>query len=85
MFGPMCWIPRRYAPVGSHAGFEAGAASATTALDAGTPVRTGTTRRVEAQAGVVVLIVIQVAAWTIALVVMCAPRFRFLLAASPCP
>ena len=85
MFSPMRWIPPPYALVWSLAVFEAGAATATTAHDADTPVRTGTTGRLENQAGVVVLLVIPVPAGTVPLVVMCAHRLRFLLAASPGP
>lgn len=78
-------IPLRHAEVGYYAGFEAGAASVMSARDPDTPVRAETTRRLEAQAGVVVLIVIPVAAWAVVLVVMCADRLRLLLATPPCP
>ena len=37
IFDLMRWIPLRYGLVGYHAGFEAGAASATTARDADIP------------------------------------------------
>lgn len=62
MFHPMRRITPRYALVRSLAVFEAGADSATTARGADTPGRTGTARRLETQAGLVVLIVITVAA-----------------------
>ena len=78
-------IPLRYAQVGYHVGFEAGAASVTTARDAGTPVGTGTTRRLETPACVVVLIVIPVAAWVVVRVVILAGRPRPRLATPGCP
>ena len=84
MFPAMRGIPLRYAQLGYHAGFEAGAASVTTARDADTPVRTGTTRRLETQACVVALIVIPVATWAVALVVIFAGRLRPPLAAPRC-
>ena len=46
-------------------------------------MRTATTRRFESYAAVVVLIVIPVAAWTVALVVIFADRLRPLLTALP--
>ena len=85
MFRAMRWITPRHALVRSLAVFEAGANSATTARGADTPVRTGTTRRLETQPGVVVLIVIPVAACTVALVVIVADRPRPLLAGPLCP
>ena len=85
MFGPMRWIPPPYALAWPLAVFEAGTAPATNAHHADTPVRTGTTRRLENRAGVVVLIAIPVPAGTVALVVVRAHRLRFLLAASPGP
>lgn len=78
-------IPLRYAQVGCHAGFEAGAALETTARNADTPVRIGTTGRLETRAGVVALIVIPVAAWSVAPVVIFAGRLRPPLAAPRCP
>ncbi len=84
MFHAMRGIPLRYAQVGYHAGFEAGAASVT-ACDADTPVRTGTTRRLETRACVVALVVILVAAWAVALVVIVAGWLRPPLAAPRCP
>ena len=84
MFHAMRWIPLRDAQVGYHAGFEADTASVTTARDADTPVRTGTTHRLETRACVVVLIVIPVAAWTVALVVMFAGRPRPRVAVPRC-
>lgn len=77
-------IPLRYAQLGYHAGFEAGAASGT-ACDTGTPVRIGTTRRLEARAVVVALIVIPVATWAVAPVVIFAGRLRPPLASPRCP
>ena len=85
MFGAMRWITPRHALVQSLAVFEAGAGAATPARSAATPVRTGTARRLETQSAVVGLIVITVAAWTVALVVIFADRPRPLLAAPLCP
>ena len=85
MFHAMRGTPLRYAQVRYHAGFEAGAASVTTARNADAPVRIGTTRRLETQAGVVVLIVIPVAAWTVASVVLCADWPGPLLVDPACP
>ena len=85
MFPAMRGIPLRCAQVGYHAGFEVGAASVTTARDADTPVRIGTTCRLETQACVVVLIVISVAARAVALVVIFAGRLRPPVAAPRCP
>ena len=84
MFHAMRGIPLRYAQVGYHAGFEVGAASVT-ACDTDAPLRTGTTRRLETQPCVVVLIVIPVAAWAVAPVVTFAGRPRPPLATPGCP
>lgn len=48
-------------------------------------MRTQATRRRESQAGVLVLIVIPAAAWTVALAVIFADRLRQVLAALPSP
>jgi len=85
MFHAMRGTPLRYAQVRYHAGFEAGAASVTTACNADTRVWIGTTRRLETQACVVVLIVKTAAAGIVAPVVICADRLRPLLAAPACP
>ena len=85
MLSPMRWSPLRCPPVWHHAGLQAGAATATNARLADTPVRTGTPRPLETLAGVVVFVVIPVAAWTVASVAIGAARLRSLLAAPPCP
>ena len=84
MFHAMRGIPLRYAQLGYHAGFEAGAASVT-ACDTDTPVRVGTTRRLETRAVVVALIVIPVATWAVAPVVIFAGRPRPPHAGPHCP
>ena len=76
MFHPMRWITPRYPLVRSLAVFEAGAGSATTARGADTPVRIGTTRRLESRAAKLVLIVIPTAAWSAALVATCVDGLR---------
>ena len=83
MFDPMRWIPPPHALVSSLAAFEAG--SATNARGADTLVRTAATRRLENPVGVVVLIVIPAAAWTVAPAVSFAHPLWQLLAAPSSP